>query len=120
MAGTISRGIKAPIIRQGDDIVKIAADAVLAAAKEDGFTLHDRDVVCVTEAVVARADGNYASTDDIAADVPGKVRRWNGRRGVPDFEPEQVCDLPAWDCKGRKKGCASAQLPVGRGGQPSL
>ena len=73
MAGTISRGIKAPIIRQGDDIVKIAADAVLAAAKEDGFTLHDRDVVCVTEAVVARADGNYASTDDIAADVRAKL-----------------------------------------------
>ena len=53
--------------------MKIAADAVLAAAKEDGFTLHDRDVVCVTEAVVARADGNYASTDDIAADVRAKL-----------------------------------------------
>lgn len=73
MAGTISRGIKAPIIRQGDDIVKITADAVLAAAKEDGFTLHDRDVICVTEAVVARADGNYASTDDIAADIKAKL-----------------------------------------------
>lgn len=72
MAGTISRGIKAPIIRQGDDIVKIVADSVLTAAQEDGFTLHERDVVAVTEAVVARADGNYASTDDIAADIRAK------------------------------------------------
>ncbi|MBE6936283.1 MAG: F420-0--gamma-glutamyl ligase [Ruminococcaceae bacterium] len=72
MAGTISRGIKAPIIRQGDDIVKITADSVLAAAKEDGFTLHERDVIAVTEAIVARADGNYASTDDIAADIRAK------------------------------------------------
>lgn len=66
MAGTISRGIKAPIIRQGDDIVKIVADSVLTAAQEDGFQLHEKDVICVTEAVVARADGNYASTTDIA------------------------------------------------------
>ena len=69
MAGTISRGIKAPIIRQGDNIVKIVADSVLNAMKEEGFTLHERDVVAVTEAVVARADGNYASTDDIAEDI---------------------------------------------------
>lgn len=73
MAGTISRGIKAPIIRQGDDIVKVVADSVLAAAAEDGFQLQERDVVCVTEAVVARADGNYATTDDIATDVKAKL-----------------------------------------------
>lgn len=73
MAGTISRGIKAPIIRQGDDIVKIVADSVLAASETDGFTLRDRDVVCVTEAVVARADGNYVTTEDIAADVKEKL-----------------------------------------------
>ena len=72
MAGTISRGIKAPIIRKGDDIVQIVADSVLAAAREDGFTLHERDVIAVTEAVVARADGNYVSTDDIAADIKAK------------------------------------------------
>jgi len=72
MAGTISRGIKAPIIREGDDIVKIVADSVLAAAEQDGFKLNEKDVICVTEAVVARADGNYASTEDIAADVKAK------------------------------------------------
>ena len=73
MAGTISRGIKAPIIREGDDIVKIVTDSVLAAVEQDGFQLHERDVICVTEAVVARADGNYASTEDIAADVKAKL-----------------------------------------------
>ena len=69
MAGTISRGIRAPIIRQGDDIVSIVVDSVLQAAQEEHFTLHDRDVVAVTEAVVARADGNYCTTDDICLSV---------------------------------------------------
>ena len=73
MAGTISRGIKAPIVREGDDVVKIVADAVLKTAQEDGFTLKERDVVAVTEAVVARADGNYCTVDDIAADVREKL-----------------------------------------------
>ena len=73
MAATVSRGIRAPIIRQGDDIVKIVADSIEEARKDDGFTLSDGDVVAVTEAVVARADGNYASVDDIAADVRAKT-----------------------------------------------
>lgn len=70
--GTISRGIRAPIIRQGDDLVSIVADSVLAASKEEGFAFRDKDVVAVTESVVARAAGNYASVDDIAADVAAK------------------------------------------------
>ncbi len=70
---TISRGIRAPIIRQGDDIVGITVDSVLEAAKREGFELHDRDIIAVTEAVVARADGNYAKVDDIAADVKNKL-----------------------------------------------
>ena len=73
MAGTISRGIKAPIIREGDDIVKIVADSVLAAATQEGFSLQTRDVIAVTEAVVARADGNYASVEAIATDVRAKL-----------------------------------------------
>ena len=70
---TISRGIKAPIIREGDDIVFIVCDCVLSAASEQGFTLKDRDVVAVTEAVVARAAGNYATVDAIAEDVRRKL-----------------------------------------------
>jgi len=70
--GTISRGIRAPIIREGDDLVSIVVDSVLAASKEEGFAFRDRDVVAVTESVVARAAGNYCGVDDIAADVAAK------------------------------------------------
>ena len=73
MAGTISRGVKAPIIREGDDIVQIVVDSVLKAAQEENFSLHERDVIAVTEAVVARADGNYCTVDDISADVQEKL-----------------------------------------------
>ncbi len=70
--GTVSRGIRAPIIRQGDDIAQIVVDSVLAASKGEGFPLRDRDVIAVTEAVVGRVQGNYATTDQIAADVAAK------------------------------------------------
>ena len=73
MPGVISRGVRAPIIREGDDIVAVVCDSVERAMREDGFELHERDVVAVTESVVARADGNYASVDDIAADVRAKL-----------------------------------------------
>ncbi len=72
MSGTISRGILAPIVRTGDDIAEIVISSVLAASERDGFKLGDGDVVCVTESVVARADGNYAGVDAIAADVKAK------------------------------------------------
>ena len=70
--GTVSRGIRCPIIRQGDDLASIVTDSVLLAAKEEGFALRDRDVIAVTESVVARSQGNYASVQDIAADVRAK------------------------------------------------
>lgn len=70
--GTISRGIRAPIIKKGDDLVKITADCVVNASKEHGFPLFDKDVVAVTEAVLARAQGNFATTDQIAKDVSEK------------------------------------------------
>ena len=72
--GTVSRGIRAPIIREGDDLAKIVTDCVLEASKDEqwGFTIHDRDVIAMTEAIVARAQGNYATTADIAEDVKNK------------------------------------------------
>ena len=70
--GTVVRGIRAPIIRQGDDLVKIVADSLLQAAEGEMFTFNDQDVVGITEAVVARAQGNYATVDQIAADVRAK------------------------------------------------
>ena len=72
MIGTVSRGVRAPIIRNGDNIVDIVADSVLEASKDAGFAFHDRDIVAMTEAIVARAQGNYATVDDIATDVRAK------------------------------------------------
>ena len=73
MVGTVSRGVRAPIIRSGDNLVDIVTSSVLEAAKDDGFTVRDRDVIALTEAIVARSQGNYATVDDIAADVRAKL-----------------------------------------------
>ena len=73
LVGTISRGIRCPIIREGDNLVDITVDSVLAAAESEGFELRDRDVIGITESIVARAQGNYASVEDIAADVKAKL-----------------------------------------------
>lgn len=72
MVGTVVRGLRAPIIREGSDIASIVVDTVLKAAQCEGFQIQDRDVVTVTESVVARAQGNYAHVDEIAADVQAK------------------------------------------------
>ena len=71
--GTVSRGIRCPIIREGDNLAAIVADSVIEAAEFEGFSLRDRDVISITESIVARAQGNYASVDDIAADVKAKL-----------------------------------------------
>jgi len=71
--GTISRGIRGPIIREGDNLVDITVNCVLEAAESEGFSLRDRDVIALTESIVARAQGNYASVEDIAADVKAKL-----------------------------------------------
>ena len=73
MLGTVSMGIRAPIIRQGDDLVQIVSNCVLDAMKYDGLAPRDRDVVAMTEAIVARAQGNYVSVDDIAEDIRTKL-----------------------------------------------
>ncbi len=71
--GTVSRGIRGPIIREGDNLVEITVDSVLEAAREEGFELRDRDVIAVTESIVARAQGNYVTVEDIAQDVRTKL-----------------------------------------------
>ena len=70
--GTVSRGIRLPIIKEGDDLAKIVTDSVLVAAKDEPFELNNRDVIAITESIVARAQGNYASVDDIAKDISAK------------------------------------------------
>ena len=72
MVGTTSRGLRAPIIKQGDDIVDIVVNTVLDASEDAGFKINDKDIVAMTEAIVARAQVNYATVDDIAADVKAK------------------------------------------------
>ena len=71
--GTISRGIRCPIIREGDDLAQIVTDSVIDAAQSEGFELRDRDVICITESIAARAQGNYASIEAIAKDVKAKL-----------------------------------------------
>ena len=71
--GTVSRGIRCPIIRQGDDLAAIVTESVLAAAESEGFEMRDRDVISITESVVARSQGNYCTVDDIAEDVKKKL-----------------------------------------------
>ena len=71
--GTVSRGIRCPIIREGDQLADIIVDSVLEAAQSEGFEIRDRDVIAATESIVARAQGNYASVDDIAEDVKNKL-----------------------------------------------
>lgn len=72
VVGTVARGLRCPIINEGDDIEQIVVDSVLEAAKVEGFELRDRDIVSITESIVARAQGNYATVDDIAVDIANK------------------------------------------------
>ena len=73
MFGTVVRGVRAPIFREGDDVVKGTVDTVLKALKENGVEPHDKDVVAITESVVARTQGNYATVEQIAADVRART-----------------------------------------------
>ncbi len=104
--GTVSRGIRCPIIREGDDLAAIVTNSVLEAAECEGFAVRDRDVISITESIVARAQGNYASVDDIAADVRAKLG--GGTVGVifPIFSRNRfaIC------LRGIAKGCKKIVL----------
>lgn len=109
--GTISRGVRAPIIRQGDDLVKITADCVCNAAKEGGFALQDKDVVAVTEAVLARSQGNYATIDDIAADVKEKFGDETVGLVLPIFSRNRFSMILKGISKGVKKLIVQLSYP---------
>ena len=106
MLGTVSMGVRAPIIRQGDDLAKIVTDCILEAMKEDGLSPRDRDVVCMTEAIVARAQGNYATVDDIAQDVRTKL----GGETVGVIFPILSRNRFAICLRGIAKGCKKVVL----------
>ncbi|MBO4413726.1 MAG: coenzyme F420-0:L-glutamate ligase [Clostridia bacterium] len=104
--GTVSRGIRCPIIRQGDDLAEIVTESVLKASANEGFEIRDRDVISVTESVVARAQGNYASVDDIAADVRSKT----GGKTVGVIFPILSRNRFAICLKGISRGCEKIVL----------
>ena len=104
--GTVSRGIRCPIIREGDDLVEIVVDSVLGAAESEGFQLRDRDVVALTESIVARAQGNYATVEDIAADVKAKL----GGETVGVIFPILSRNRFAINLKGIAMGCKKVVL----------
>ena len=104
--GTISRGIRGPIIREGDNLVDIAVESVLGAAQSEGFELRDRDVIALTESIVARAQGNYASVQDIAADVKAKL----GGETVGVIFPILSRNRFAINLKGIAMGCKKIVL----------
>ena len=106
ITGTISRGIRCPIIREGDDLAKIVCDSVVEAAEIDGFELRDKDVVAVTESILARSQGNYASVDAIAKDVKAKL----GGETVGVIFPILSRNRFAICLKGNAMGCKKVVL----------
>ena len=106
MLGTVSMGVRAPIIRTGDDLVQIVADCIMQATQSDGLVPRDRDVVAMTEAIVARAQGNYASTDNIAQDVKNKF----GGETVGVIFPILSRNRFAICLRGIAKGCKKVVL----------
>ena len=106
MIGTVSMGVRAPIIREGDNLVDIVTGCVLDAMKFDGLTPRDRDVVCMTESIVARAQGNYVSVDDIAQDVRNKF----GGETVGVIFPILSRNRFAVCLRGIAKGCKKVVL----------
>ena len=104
--GTVSRGVRCPIIREGDNLVDIGVESVLEAAASDGFELRDRDVIGITESIVARAQGNYVSVQDIAADVKAKL----GGETVGVIFPILSRNRFAINLKGIAMGCKKVVL----------
>jgi len=104
--GTISRGIRCPIIREGDNLIDITVESVLGAAESEGFEMRDRDIIALTESIVARAQGNYASVADIAADVKAKT----GGETVGVIFPILSRNRFAINLKGIAMGCKKVVL----------
>lgn len=109
--GTISRGVRAPIIRRGDNLVKITADCIEAAAKQGGFAIQDKDVIAVTEAVLARSQGNYATIDQIAKDVSEKFGDHTVGLVMPIFSRNRFSMILKGISKGVKKLVVQLSYP---------
>ena len=106
MVGTVSRGIRAPIIRQGDDLSLIVIKSLLDASKSSNFTFNDKDVICITESIVARSQGNYITIEDIATDVKKKL----GGETIGVIFPILSRNRFAMVLKGIARGCKKIVL----------
>ena len=104
--GTVSRGIRAPIIREGDDLCSIAIESLLEASKSENFSFHDKDVICLTESIVARSQGNYLTLDALAEDVKKKL----GGETVGVIFPILSRNRFAMILKGIARGCKKIVL----------
>ena len=117
--GTVARGVRTPIFREGDNVVEGVVSSVLTALKENGIQPHDKDVAAVTESVVARCQGNYATVEQIAADVKAKTGGKTVGVTFPILSRNRFSLLLQRHCRRCGEGGADAQLSLRRGGQPS-
>lgn len=110
--GTVVRGLRAPIIKEGDDIVEIVVDTILDASKEEGFEVSDRDIIALTESIVARAQGNYASIDDIATDVKSHFKDQTVGVLFPILSRNRFMNLLKGFARGAKKVVIQLSYPA--------
>ena len=101
--GTVTRGLRCPIINEGDNIESIVVESVLNASKAEGFTVQDKDIVAITESIVARAQGNYATIDQIAKDVTSKFGESTVGVIFPIFSRNRFSNLLKGIARGSKK-----------------
>lgn len=118
--GAVVRGIRTPIVREGDDLVTLVRDSVMAASETEHITFHDRDIVAVTESVVARAAGNYATVQNIADDVKAKFGCDHIGVIFPILSRNRFAIVLRRHRHRHEKDHAHAQLPFGRSRKPSL
>jgi F420-0:Gamma-glutamyl ligase. len=110
--GTTVRSLRTPIIREGDDIIKISIDTVLNASKEAGFEIQDKDCLCITESVVARAQGNYATIDEIAQDIKNKYADEHFGIIFPILSRNRFGIILKGIAKGDKKNHSNVELSI--------
>ena len=108
--GTVSRGLRAPIIREGDDLSQIVVDTVMEAVNTGEFTVQDRDILAVTESILARSQANYASKDQIAADVRKKLGGETIGVIFPILSRNRFCYLSSRHRQRSEEGNPDAQL----------
>ena len=118
IVGTVTRGLRAPIMKEGDDIVEIVVDTILKASEINGFTINDKDIISVTESVVARTQGNYASIDDISKDIVSKFGEDTIGVIFPILSRNRFATCLHGIAKGSKKIILMLQYPSDEVGNP--